>query len=464
MLFNSVEFALFLAFVLLVYPRLAHQRQNSFLLVASYIFYAFWNWKYVVLLFGTSVVDFAASHLIARAEGAARRRLWLVGALATNLGVLFTFKYYDFFAVEISRTLASVAGVHVEPTLLRLGLPVGISFLTFQEMGYTIDVYRREMAPARSLRDYLLFVSYFPHLVAGPIQRSAHLLRQLEQPRAPRVDQIHSGVILLLCGLFRKVVVADNLAPYIDAIFNKPDHNSGKSLLFATYLFAFQIYCDFAGYSEMAVGMSRLLGIELIYNFRSPYLASDFRDFWRRWHVSLSTWFRDYVFIPLGGSRLGLRRELLNLFLVFLVSGLWHGANWTFVVWGALHGGYLALQRVALRKRPTGSLGRFVSWFVTFNLVVVAWVFFRATSVTHAWVILRGFAHPGPLYWYPPLASGLIGLALMTAGEVAARGGPIDAWVVCRRPPLQLAICLTMVFALLLLGVRAGAQFIYFQF
>lgn len=464
MLFNSVEFALFLILVLVAYRSLAWSRQNTLLLVASYIFYAFWNWKFAFVLLGTSLVDFWASHRIASASSLTRRRAWLALALATNLGVLFTFKYYDFFVTEVGRALAS-AGVHVEPTLLRVGLPVGISFLTFQEMGYTIDVYRREMPPARSLRDYLLFVSYFPHLVAGPIQRSTHLLRQLEKPRQVRVDQIYSGIILLLSGLFRKVVVADGVSTYVDAVYNNANLESGKSLIFATYLFAFQIYCDFSGYSEMAVGMSRLLGIELIYNFRSPYLATDFRTFWRCWHISLSTWFRDYVFIPLGGNRVGFVRELVNLASVFLISGLWHGANWTFVIWGALHACYIVVERVLFAHRPSLSkVGRVAGWVVVFNLTALAWVFFRATSVHHALVVLRGFSAPGPLYWYPPLASGLLGLVVMMGAEVAARGEPIDSWLTRRRPFFQLCTGFAVIFALVLLGVRAGNQFIYFQF
>jgi alginate O-acetyltransferase complex protein AlgI len=449
--------------VLAAYHCLSWSRQNTLLLVASYCFYAFWSWKYAFILFGTSLVDFFVSHRIGASTSSRRRHAWLAVALATNLGVLFTFKYYDFFVGEVADALALV-GIHVRPNLLRLGLPVGISFLTFQEMGYTIDVYRNEMQPTRSLRDYLLFVSYFPHLVAGPIQRSSHLLRQLEKPRSVRAEQVHTGLILLLSGLFRKVVVADGLATYVDAVYDNAGHETGKSLVFATYLFAFQIYCDFAGYSEMAVGMSRLLGIELIYNFRSPYLASSLQAFWRSWHISLSTWFRDYVFIPLGGSRNGQQRECVNLITVFLVSGLWHGANWTFVVWGALHGGMLVVERVLLGRRTLGRVGRIVGWFVTFNFVVLAWVFFRATSMRHAWTVLRGIAMPGPLYWYPPVVSGILGLVLMMTVEVSAGGEPVDAWLIRRKPGFQFSVGLVLVFALLLLGVRSGAQFIYFQF
>jgi len=289
-------------------------------------------------------------------------------------------------------------------------------------------------------------------------------LAQLSRPRIVRPDQVHTGLILLLSGLFRKVVVADSLAPYVDVVYSSPSRATGSSLAVATFLFAFQIYCDFAGYSEMAVGMSRLLGIELIYNFRSPYLATSIKEFWRRWHISLSTWFRDYLFIPLGGSRGSLAREIRNTIIVFVVSGLWHGANWTFVVWGAVHGVCSVIQRVTTAIVPSARFPALVGRLVTFSVVVVAWVFFRASSVGDAWAVLTGFGRSGRPYWSPAVASGLLGLTLMMAAEVASSGLPFDQWLVRRRPAMQLVVGVVIALSIVLLGVRNGAQFIYFQF
>jgi D-alanyl-lipoteichoic acid acyltransferase DltB (MBOAT superfamily) len=345
-------------------------------------------------------------------------------------------------------------------------LPVGISFLTFQEMGYTVDVYRRQMRAAPSLLDYLLFVSYFPHLVAGPIQRSSHLLRQLQSPRMPTAQGVYSGALLILWGLFKKVVVADNLAPYVDAVYAHPAHHSGPTLAFATYLFAFQIYCDFCGYSEMAVGMARIMGIDLIFNFRAPYLSPNIKEFWRRWHISLSTWFRDYLYIPLGGNRVGPARDVVNIMVVFLVSGLWHGANWTFVVWGGLHGVYLAVYRLfgGTPTRRTSPFRRLVSTIITFQLVVLAWVFFRASSMSAALSVLHGFFRPGPFFFDPVLPNGLVPLFLLIGVELLIEPETFDEWVLKRAGWLHVPVAVGLAYAIVLFAAQQGAQFIYFQF
>lgn len=464
MLFDSLEFFTFFGIVLLLYWQLPRRHQNFMLLGASYLFYGWWNWRYLALLLGSSLADFAASHLIARSRSHHAKRAWLIAALVVNFGVLFVFKYFDFFVDSSARLLSSV-GLTVSPRTLRLALPVGISFLTFQEMGYTVDVYRNQIKPARSLWTYLLFVSYFPHLVAGPIQRSGHLLGQLERTRSVSAERVYSGLVLMLWGLFKKVAVADNLGPYVDAVYANPERHSGLSLAFATYLFAFQIYCDFCGYSDMAVGMSRILGIDLIYNFRTPYLATGLREFWRRWHISLSTWFRDYMYIPLGGNQCSRRRDAFNIMVVFLVSGLWHGANWTFVIWGALHGAYLVCERF-LAGRPSHPRGiaRWLRIAATFNLVTLAWIFFRANSVQQAFQVLRGLGRGGALFWDPLVANGLVGLAILAIVEVAKEPLQSDEWFVRRPAWAQLAASVTLFFSLLLFGSQHGAQFIYFQF
>jgi D-alanyl-lipoteichoic acid acyltransferase DltB (MBOAT superfamily) len=355
MVFNSFEFAIFFACVFTLYVVLPHRGQNLLLLLGSYFFYAWWDWRFLGLIFGCALVDYTAVGCIARSKDAKTRKRWVVVSVAFNLIVLGTFKYFNFFVSSATRGLQEL-GWDVSAPTLHLILPLGISFFTFQSMAYTFDVYRRKVAPAAHLLDYLVYVSFFPQMVAGPIERSTNLLVRLERPRTLSPQQIYSGGLLFLWGLFKKIAVADNLAVYVNAVYGNADNHARSTLAVATCLFAFQIYCDFSGYTDMAIGLSRIMGIELAPNFRTPYFSQSIQEFWQRWHISLSSWFRDYVYIPLGGSRASEPRVIFNIMTVFLLSGLWHGANWTFVVWGGLHGFYLVVTRYlpAWMRGPEG--------------------------------------------------------------------------------------------------------------
>jgi D-alanyl-lipoteichoic acid acyltransferase DltB (MBOAT superfamily) len=469
MLFNSLDFLVFFVIVLLLYPFLSHRRQNQMLLVASYYFYGSWDWRYLGLIFTTSVVDFYAGYRMSKTDDPRARKGWLAMSVIYNLTVLCFFKYLNFF-IHSAADFLTALGLQPNLPTLRIVLPVGISFFVFQSMSYSIDVYRRQTKPVLWLPDYLLFVSFFPQLVAGPIERSGHLSAQLQSPRTMTASGVYTGLSLMLWGLFKKVAVADNLALYVDAVYSNSDRHGGITLLFATYLFAFQIYCDFSAYSDMAIGMARILGVDLMTNFQTPYFSTNVQEFWRRWHISLSTWFRDYVYLPLGGNRVSPRRTQLNTMAVFLISGLWHGANWTYVFWGGLHGAYLVLQRAftpAREGRPLPPVWwkKGVKIFVTFNLVCLAWVFFRASSLTQAFQILHTiFTTPGTLFWDSWLVNGLFCMVLLLSFEIFIEPRPFDQGMVIRPAWAHLAVGLLLVFTVVLFGSKTGAQFIYFQF
>lgn len=465
MLFNSLDFVLLLGTVLALYGFLDRRRQNYLLIVASYVFYGFWNWRFLALVFAAGLVDYTAGRGIAAAKTPRGRRAWVICSIAFNLGILAYFKYLGFFlesAVELLRFL----GVSASVPVLEIVLPVGISFFTFQSMSYIFDVYRRKVPAVTSFPDYLLYVSFFPQLAAGPIERADHLLVQFQRDRKVTADWFYRGLLLLLWGLFKKVGVADNLGVYVDAVYNNSAEHGGLSLLLATYLFAFQIYCDFSGYSDMAVGMARLLGLDMMKNFKMPYFSESPQEFWRRWHVSLSTWFRDYVYIPLGGNRGSALHVVGATMIVFLASGLWHGANWKFVVWGGLHGVYLIAQRqLGVARSPASGARRWLRIFVTFQLVALAWVFFRASSVSEALTALATIAtDPGELFFSREMVNGLVCLALLVAIEGIVQPRYFDEWLVERRPATQLAFAVVVLFAIVLLGQQQGGQFIYFQF
>lgn len=389
MAFNSLQYALLLAVVVSLYRLLPHRSQNILLLLASYLFYGFWDWRFLSLLWISTLTDF----LVGRAMGAttdvqARRRLLWV-SMIVNLGILGFFKYFNFFVDSLAE-LVDVVGWSVDVMTLTIILPVGISFYTFQTMSYTIDVYRREMEPTENLLSFAVFVAYFPQLVAGPIERAQRLLPQFESRRSP-VDrnQIASGLTLILIGLFKKVVIADALAPLVQSTFAESGTAGWVELLAGVYAFSLQIYGDFSGYSSIARGSSRLLGIELMVNFNQPYLSRNISAFWRTWHISLSTWLRDYVYIPLGGNRGTGVATLRNLMITMLLGGLWHGASWTFVVWGGLHGCYLAGHRLVRHRAPSAGT-EVPRWrdvpamAATFHLVALSWIFFRADSFSQA--------------------------------------------------------------------------------
>ena len=446
MLFNSVEFIIFLVIVFTVTWLLARWRllQTLFLLAASYFFYAQWNPWYLFLIVFTSSVDYLVGGTIYRLSDQRRRKLLLLLSLGTDLGVLAVFKYFNFFSVQLSASLGGL-GMSVDPMLLKVALPVGISFFTFQSMSYTIDIYRRQLEPADSYWQYLLFVSFFPQLVAGPIVRASVFLPQLRQPRGLSREMGGIGLFLIMSGMIKKVCFADYLgANLVDRVFEDPSWFTSAEVLAAVYAFAFQIYFDFSGYSDVAIGAALLIGFRLPDNFRSPYMAGNLQDFWRRWHISLSTWLRDYLYIPLGGSRKGPWRTYLALAATMVLGGLWHGAAWTFVIWGTLHGVALALTRgfqrirgpVTLRTMITGALTdvgpqdpawarttRAVSAvavdtvmhvgmiLLTFHFVCFAWIFFKAKSYAHAMAILHKLAEltPGSANVVPTISLALFG-------------------------------------------------------
>ena len=394
MSFISLEYILFFSIVIPIYFALPLRWRWVLLLLASYVFYSFSRASYVLLLAFSTIVDYLAARAIDRTptENVTRRRLFLAITLVVNLGVLFTFKYFNFFGDSLNTVLAAF-GTAYHLTAHRLILPVGISFYTFQSMAYTIDVYRGKLAAERNPGIYATYVSFFPQLVAGPIERAPHLLPQFRKNFTFDYERVVSGLRLVLWGTFKKVVIADTLALYANIVYNDVHAYRGLPLLAATFFFTFQIYCDFSGYSDIAIGSARVMGFDLMENFRQPYLSRSVREFWRRWHISLSTWFRDYVYIPLGGNRVSFGRNLLNLMLVFVISGLWHGASWTFVIWGALHGGYIVLETLYSnwQSRPRFKDTVLIHWLqrgFTFLLVLFAWIFFRANTIEDAGFVL----------------------------------------------------------------------------
>lgn len=393
MSFISFEFIIFFSIVVPLYFLLPVRWRLLLLLVSSYIFYAFSRVEYVLLIAFSTLVDYFAARELGKTpdEEVIKRRLLLTASILVNLGVLFVFKYFNFFS-ESFFSLSEFIGFDYQPLTHQLILPVGISFYTFQSMAYTIDVYRKQIEVEEDLAIFATYVAFFPQLVAGPIERAQNMLPQFREKFVFDYERVVSGLRLVLWGVFKKVVIADRLAVYVNGVYNDVDTFSGLPVIVATLFFTFQIYCDFSGYSDIAIGTARVMGFDLMENFRQPYFATSVRDFWRRWHISLSTWFRDYLYIPLGGNRVSFIHGLLNLMIIFVVSGLWHGANWTFVVWGALHGGYIVLETLFNRwtgKRNPQALQLWFQRGITFLLVVFAWIFFRANTLTDALYIIE---------------------------------------------------------------------------
>lgn len=390
MLFNSLHFLAFFPLLVIGYFLMAPKWRVYLLLAASYYFYMCWKPEYILLIFGSTVIDYFVGIRIHETSDKKRKRRWLVLSLVVNLGVLFLFKYFNFFSDSTHALLAKMNLFYDAPEFDLL-LPVGISFYTFQTLSYSIDIYKGKLEPERNFSRFALFVSFFPQLVAGPIERATHLLPQFKQKFVFEYERVVSGLRLMLWGFFKKVVIADNLARVVDQVYNNPEDQTGMTYLIATYFFTFQIYCDFSGYSDIAIGSARVMGFDLMQNFRQPYLSKSIREFWSRWHISLSTWFRDYVYIPLGGNRRVKWRWYYNLLITFLVSGLWHGANWTFVVWGAIHGFLLILGIQVARyfKTPEKRIGVWMSRLVVFHLVAISWIFFRSESVEFAGTVLH---------------------------------------------------------------------------
>ena len=396
MLFNSINFAIFLPIVFFLYwfaTKRNFKLQNILLLVSSYFFYASWDYRFLFLLIFSTLLDYYTGIKIHEAENKKSKKFWLWLSISVNLGFLGVFKYFNFFATSLADGL-SLLGLHTNFWSLQVILPVGISFYTFHGLSYVIDIYYNRIKPESNFIDYSVFVSFFPLLVAGPIERATHLLPQILKKREFDYSKAVDGLRQILWGLFKKIVIADNCAEFANTIFNNSSNYSGSTLVLGALFFTFQIYCDFSGYSDIALGTARLFGIDLLRNFAFPYFSRDIAEFWRRWHISLSSWFRDYLYIPLGGSKGGMWMKIRNTFIIFLVSGFWHGANWTFIIWGLLNAIYIMPSIIFNTNRNNldivasgkyfPSLRDILSIGMTFGLTVFAWIFFRAKDVKHA--------------------------------------------------------------------------------
>jgi alginate O-acetyltransferase complex protein AlgI len=496
MLFNSFEFLIFFPLVVLLYFLFSNRFRWILLLVASYSFYMFWRVEYALILVISTLIDYICGCMMGRysEEEQGKRKPWLWLSLLSNLGILFTFKYYNFFNAA-AQDLSNLLGVKYVAPAFELLLPMGISFYTFQTMSYSIDVYYGRIKAEKHLGIFALFVTFFPQLVAGPIERAGNLLNQLKEKHEFDYNRVTSGLKLMAWGLFKKVVIADRLAVVVNQVYNNPTDYEGIPLIIATVFFALQIYCDFSGYSDMAIGAAQVMGFRLMENFRRPYFSKSIKEFWARWHISLSTWFRDYLYIPLGGNRVIKWRWYYNMFLTFLVSGLWHGANWTFLVWGALHGFYLVFGFVTAAKSERLivylNLSKiklaysFLQIGSTFFLVCLAWIFFRANTISDAMFICKSivtgfvpsvraiifdldmarmrFLYLGNtkleflLYVLLPL------VVLMVVHLLQERLSLRDA---IRNQPIivRWSLSYLLILAILVLGVYENNEFIYFQF
>ena len=482
MLFNSLEFGIFFIVVYALYLGASHRLQNKILLIAGYIFYGWWDWRFLGLLWLSTIVDFYCALQMDKSSEVRTRKRYLWLSIGFNLVLLGFFKYFNFFASSFER-LAESFGWQVDPVTLHIILPVGISFYTFQSMSYVLDVYRRQVKATGRFWDYAVFISFFPQLMAGPIERAAHMLPQVINPRKISRAQFQEGGYLIFWGLFQKIFVADNLAPIVDQLFTPGTAYHGPLVLLGAYAFAFQVYCDFAGYSNMARGLSKCMGFDLMVNFNLPYFAVNPSDFWKRWHISLSTWLRDYLYIPLGGNRKGPLRTYLNLMLTMTIGGLWHGASWHFVAWGAYHGMLLILHRLlqpVLSRLvfPEKSLKARL-WFLArviavFHLVCIGWIFFRAASLTQAFGMLIALTafDPAAFTGMMPLMLQFVYLVFFLLLFQIWQFRTNDLTFILKwRPQAKFAAALTAFYLYLYMEIlvnsvnRGGPrEFIYFQF
>lgn len=476
MLFNSIHFAIFFVVVTTFYFLLPHRYRWMLLLGSSCYFYMAFIPVYILILGFTIVIDYFAGIFLENTEGK-RRKYWLIASLCANIGVLAVFKYYNFLNDNLSAIL-NTAGYHNQIPHLGILLPIGLSFHTFQAMSYTIEVYRGHQKAERHFGIYSLYVMFYPQLVAGPIERPQNLIHQFYEKHYFEYERVVEGLKMMLWGLFMKLVIADRLAIYVNAVYNNSDQHSGKTLALATVFFAFQIYCDFAGYSNIAIGAAKVMGFKLMTNFNRPYFSRSISEFWKRWHISLSTWFRDYLYISLGGNRVSIPRWYFNLFIVFAISGLWHGANWTYIIWGAINGFYLVFAIVTEKWRNrfnklmlldrTPKIHRVLQILITFVLACFAWVFFRANTTQDAFLILqKAITLQGPLYIGSPaiFIYSLAGIAFLIAVEYKTEylTGSFSFfnnphWLVRKLSYSFLIV------TILFFGVFDGGQFIYFQF
>jgi alginate O-acetyltransferase complex protein AlgI len=477
MLFNSIAFAIFLPIVFVLYwfvLKNKKRQQNFLLLGASFYFYACWDWRFLFLLIFSIVLDYFSGIQIEKSKSKKMATFWLTLSIAINLGFLGFFKYYNFF-VDSFADLIGGFGFAVHPWTLKIILPIGISFYTFHGLSYIIDVYKKKISAEKNFIEYALFVSYFPLLVAGPIERATHLLPQVKKARIFNYELAANGVRQILWGLFKKMVIADNCAPIVNEIFGNADQEPASRLVIGVVLFAFQIYGDFSGYSDIALGVSRLFGMELLKNFAFPYFSRDIAEFWRRWHISLSSWFRDYLYFPLGGSRGGMWMKIRNTFIIFLVSGFWHGANWTFIIWGGLNALFFLPLLIRDKNRnnlETVAMGKLIPTFrdvvnilFTFTIVCFAWIFFRAENLTAAISYIKNIFDSSILQFPKPLPKKeffLIVFMLFVEwiNRTHDHGLEIHRW----KPWLRRVLYIVVLFLVLHYSNFGNHEFIYFQF
>lgn len=479
MLFNSINFAIFLPIVFVLYWYVTKgnlKSQNILLLISSYFFYACWDWRFLFLLVFSTLLDYYTGIKMSDAKNETNKKFWFWLSIFVNLGFLGVFKYYNFF-VESFANVISGFGLKVNPASLDVILPIGISFYTFHGLSYVIDIYKSRIKAEKNFIDYSVFVCFFPLLVAGPIERATHLLPQIQKKRIFEYSKAVDGLRQILWGLFKKIVIADNCAQYANLIFNNSDNYSGSTLLVGALMFTFQIYCDFSGYSDIALGTAKLFGIDLLRNFAFPYFSRDIAEFWRRWHISLSTWFRDYLYIPLGGSKKGTWGKVRNTFVIFLVSGFWHGANWTFIIWGLLNAIFIMPSiifntnrnnlEIVAKGKIFPSIKDFFSIVLTFSLTTLAWIFFRANSVSHAIKYINGmvsssfFSVPEVL----PVTVFLIIICFMIIEWIGREGQyAIENIDYIRNRYVRVFIYYVIVICIAILGNFSDNQFIYFQF
>lgn len=474
MVFNSTTFLIFFIVFFFLYwwinNKMSVRFRNAFTIVASYIFYGWWDWRFLTLIVISSLSDFIIGLLMHKAQKKQNRKLLLLLSLFINLGILGFFKYFNFFIDSLNDLLATFS-ISFNTVTLNIILPVGISFYTFQTLSYTIDIYRKKLEPTKDIIAFFAFVSFFPQLVAGPIERASHLLKQFNERKTFSYNANVEGLRLVLWGLFKKIVIADNFGLIADSIFNTETHLSGLTIIFGAVFFALQIYADFSGYSDIAIGLSRMLGYDLKPNFKTPYFAKSISDFWHRWHISLSTWFRDYVYIPLGGSRRGNFRVCFNIFLTFLLSGLWHGANITFLIWGGLHGILLIIEKQSRLK-----LSNFITYPLVVMSIILLWIPFRAESFTHLQEYTASIVHFSS-YSFHEIEQFIIDfssirflvlsiiLALFLSIEYMMHTMDFSEWVGGKRKILRIGIYYALIMAILFIGnFSVAPSFIYFQF
>jgi len=471
MLFNSFEFIIFFIVVFIAYWSLEDKKkQNILLLVASYIFYGWWDWRFLSLILISSIIDYTAGTKIFEAQSEKKRKLWLYISLFANLGFLGVFKYYNFFASSFT-DFANALGWHPNDLTLNIILPVGISFYTFQTLSYTIDIYKKQFQPTKDAVSFFTYVAFFPQLVAGPIERAANLLPQIEKKRQFKKVWFNEGVIQIGIGFFRKIVIADTLGAYVDPIYNNIELHNPSTIIFATVLYAFQIYFDFSGYSDIAIGTAKLLGFKFKQNFNLPYFSKSLKEFWRKWHISLSFWLRDYLYIPLGGNRKGVKITYRNLMLTMLIGGLWHGSSWNFVIWGGIHGTVLAIERYLNSHNILNRLRKIhvLSTITTFAIVLLAWVFFRAQTLEDAMIAIKAlFSFNYGIPFIGDMTVVLNSLVVLSLGIL------FDTYLFRNKihlehlgatySPQKISIILSVIIMIIVLFYSTSQNFIYFQF